>query len=134
MEPQFIPEYNKPDAPGIAMNFDNSVSILAVIGPEDDFASAANQVFGLLKEAQERYPDWPRSFYVDIEGHRGERSGFDEDFFEFQQEFWFSTIAHFVTAFELPLTGPLINPNPQRNDLPDVLNITHAPPKDTPSS
>lgn len=132
MEPHFIPEYNKPDAPGIAMNFDNSVSLLAVIGPDDDFAGAANQVFGLLKEAQERYPNWPRSFYVEIEGHRGERSGFDEDFFEFQQEFWFSTVAHFVTAFELPLTGPLINPNPQRNDLPDVLNITHAPPRDEP--
>ncbi|MBO6574343.1 MAG: hypothetical protein JJ896_02920 [Rhodothermales bacterium] len=126
----FVPAYNKPDAPGIAMNFDNSVSLLAVIGPEDDFPAAANQVFGLLKEAQERYPDWPRTFYVDINGHPGERSGFDEDFFEFQQEFWFSTIAHFVTAFELPLTGALVNPNPQRNDVPDVLNI--AAPPDSP--
>lgn len=127
MEPSFTPQYNKPDAPGIAMNFDNTVSLLAVIGPEDTFESAAGQVFGLLKEAQERYPDWPRSFYVDIDGHEGERSGFDEDFFEFQQEFWFATIAHFVSAFELPLTGALVNPSPQRNDVPDTLNITPPP-------
>lgn len=127
MEPSFVPAYNKPDAPGIAMNFDNTVSMLAVIGPEDDFLQAANQVFGLLKEAEDRYPGWPRSFYVDIIGHPGDRSGFDEDFFEFQQEFWFATIAHFVTAFELPITGALANPQPQRNDIPDALNISTPP-------
>ncbi|NNE71612.1 MAG: hypothetical protein HKN29_14780 [Rhodothermales bacterium] len=128
MEPSFIPEYSKPDAPGIAMNFDNTVSMLAVFGPDDTFLTAANHAFGLLKQAQERYPGWPRVFYVEIQGHPGERSGFDEDFFEFQQEFWFATIAHFVTAFDLPLTGGLVNPQPQRNDVPDVLNIT-APPE-----
>jgi hypothetical protein len=127
MEPSFVPAYNKPDSPGIAMNFDNTVSMLAVIGPEDDFLQAANQVFGLLKEAEDRYPGWPRSFYVDIVGHSGDRSGFDEDFFEFQQEFWFATIAHFVTAFELPVTGALANPQPQRNDIPDALNISTPP-------
>lgn len=117
----FIPEYNKPDAPGIAMNFDNTVSLYHMVEPEDNFEDAAGAVFGLIKTAQEQYPDWPRILYVDILGHKGERSGFDEDFFEFQQEFWFSTVAHFVTAFETPLLGGLVNPNPQQNDLPDQL-------------
>jgi hypothetical protein len=117
----FIPEYNKPDAPGIAMNFDNTVSLYHMVEPEDSFEDAAGAVFGLIKTAQEQYPDWPRILYVDILGHKGERSGFDEDFFEFQQEFWFSTVAHFVTAFETPLLGGLVNPNPQQNDLPDQL-------------
>jgi len=53
--------------------------------------------------------------------HMRERSGFDEDFFEFQQDFLFSTIAHFVTALETPITGGLVNPEPQRNDVPDEL-------------
>ncbi len=123
MEPPFIPAYNKPDAPGIAMNFDNTVSLYHVVQPEEDFVQAARSVFALLKEAQERYPGWPRVFYVDILGHRGERQGFDDDFFEFQQEFWFATVAHFVTAFDLPLTGALVNPAPQRDDLPDELVI-----------
>ncbi|MEQ9104498.1 MAG: hypothetical protein RIE53_07345 [Rhodothermales bacterium] len=117
----FIPEYNKPDAPGIAMNFDNTVSLYHMVEPEDTFEDAAGAVFSLIKTAQEQYPDWPRILYVDILGHKGERSGFDEDFFEFQQEFWFSTMAHFVTAFETPLLGGLVNPNPQQNDLPDQL-------------
>lgn len=125
-EPSLIPEYNKPDAPGIWMNFDNTVSIYHVIGPNDGFAKAAQDVFAWVNRAQEDFPDWPRVFYVDISGHEGEQAGFDADFYEFQQEFFFSTIAPFLTGFELPLTGALINPDEQRNDMPDSL-VVRAP-------
>lgn len=123
MEPSFIPSYQKPDAPGVAMNFDNTVSIWQQVSAADTFDTAATEAFRLVKEAQSQYPDWPRIFYLDIDGHEGEQKGFDADFFEFQQEFWFSTIAQFVTAFETPLLGGLVNPNPQRNDVPDQLSI-----------
>ena len=128
MEPEYVPEHRRPDAPGVAMNFDNTVSLYQVVTGGESFEEAAKAAFGLLREAQERYPDWPRLYYLDIEGHQGPRSGFDEDFFEFQQEFWFSTVAHFVTAFDTPLTGPLLNPDSQRNDLPDSLDITSDDP------
>jgi len=59
-EPQFIPNYSKPDAPGIAMNFDNTVSIYHIVEPGDTFEDAVGTVFHLLKKAQEDYPDWPR--------------------------------------------------------------------------
>jgi len=121
---EFIPEYNRPDEPGIAMNFDNTVSLYHIVREDDTFESAVSGVFGLLKRAQAEYPEWPRMFYVEITGHEGDRDGFDDEFFEFQQEFWFSTLAHFVTAFDLPMTGGLVNPNPQRNDLPDELVIS----------
>jgi len=124
MEPPFIPQDNKPDEPGIAMNFDNTVSLYHIVSSEEAFDAAVLAVFSLLKQAEDRYPGWSRIFYLDIAGHTGDRDGFDEDFFEFQQEFWFSTIAHFVTAFDLPLVGQLVNPNPQRNDLPDQLVIS----------
>lgn len=122
-EPPIVPEYNKPDAEGIWMNFDNTVSIYHVVKADDDFEDAAGKVFGYVKKAQEDFPDWPRVFYVDIQGHDGEQAGFDADFYEFQQEFFFSTLAPFLAGFELPLTGPLINPKEQRNDLPDELVI-----------
>lgn len=122
-EPPIVPAYNKPDAPGIWMNFDNTVSVYHVVGPDDSFEHAAGEAFGLLKKAQEDFPGWPRVFYIDIKGHEGEQAGFDADFYEFQQEFFFATMAPFVTAFELPLTGALINPSEQRNDLPDELLI-----------
>lgn len=123
MEPPLIPAYNKPDAPGIWMNFDNTVSIYHIVEAEDDFSSAAQAVFEAMREAQERYPDWPRMLYLDIVGHADDRHDFEDDFVEFQQEFWFSVIAPFLTGFDLPLTGPLVNPADQRNDLPDTLLI-----------
>ena len=123
MSPDWQPTYNKPDAPGIAMNFDNSVSIYHVVSGLDSFEEAAGVSFELIREAQRRFPGWPRVFYLDIEGHDGGRDGFDEDFFEFQQELFFATMAPFLTAFELPLTGGLVNPAAQRDDLPDELVI-----------
>ncbi len=122
-EPPVVPEYSKPDAEGIWMNFDNTVSIYHVVRTDDRFPDAAGAVFDYVKKAQDDFPDWPRVLYVDIEGHDGDQAGFDADFYEFQQEFLFSTLAPFLTGFELPLTGPLINPEKQRNDLPDELVI-----------
>ena len=117
------PQYNKPDAPGIAMNFDNTVSLYQIVAADESFEEAASRAFALLREAQESYPDWPRVYYLEVEGHKGPQSGFDADFFEFQQEFWFQTIAHFVTAFETPMVGALINPQPQENKIPDELRV-----------
>ena len=123
MKPDFTPNYQKPDEPGVAMNFDNTVSLYQRVAPETTFDEAAREAFRLVREAQDKYPNWPRVFYLDIEGHKGDQRGYDADFFEFQQEFWFATIAHFVTAFETPLVGGLVNPDLQRNDIPDELSI-----------
>lgn len=127
MKAPFVPPYNKPDEPGIAMNFDNTVSIYHVVGPGDTFVESARAVFDLIREAEARFPGWPRTFYLDVVGHEGDQLGFDEDFVEFQQELFFSAMAPFLTAFDLPLTGPLLNPEAQRNEVPDELVI--GPPK-----
>ncbi len=118
-----VPDYAKPEAPGLAMNADTSVSLYHVVSAEDGFERAAQDVVALLREAQARFPGWPRVFYLDIAGHADESGRLDEDFVEFQQEFFFAVVAPFVTAFELPLTGGLVNPEPQRNDVPDRLKI-----------
>ncbi len=122
-QPSFIPEHDKPKSPGIHMNFDNTVSVYMIVAQEMSFTEAAQEAFRMVKNAQTRFPDWPRCFYLDIEGHKMADLSYEEEWIEFQQEFWFSTLAHFLTSFDLPLTGPLLNPNPQRNDLPDSLAI-----------
>lgn len=120
----FTPSYDKPDEPGLHMQTDqNVVAIYHVVEPEDDFYSAGRDVFAWLYTAQERFPDWPRMLYLDVVGHDGEASGFEPDFFEFQQEFMLGALGPFFTAMDLPLTGPLINPEDQRNDVPDRLRI-----------
>ena len=117
------PEYAKPDAPGLHLGFDNSVALYQVVAPDDSFEAAAQEAFRLLREAQTQFPDWPRTYYLDVAGHRGEAAGFDADFYEFQQDFLFSTVAPFVQALETPVTGALVNPERQRNDVPDALQI-----------
>ena len=117
------PAYSKPDTPGIWMNFDNTVSIYYVIRAQTGFMEAAQDTFQLLQDAQRQFPDWPRAFYLDIDGHRSAAHRFEDDYVEFQQEFWFSAIAPFLTCFDLPLTGPLANPEVQRNDIPDSLQV-----------
>ena len=107
-QPPFIPTYHKPESPGVWMNFDNTVAIYHVVEAGDDFYKAAQDVLDAVREAQDRFPDWPRVFYLDVNGHADAQHGFEDDFVEFQQEFWFSAIAPFLTGFDLPLTGALV--------------------------
>jgi len=118
--PDFVPDFDKPDAPGIHMNFDNTVSIYHVVAEEDGFVTAAQDVFGLLKESQDRFPDWPRVLYLDINGHLDEEGRFDDEMVELQQEFLIAALGPFFTALAMPITG-VVNPDPQRNDVPEEL-------------
>ena len=98
----FIPEYNKPDTPGVWMNFDNTVAIYLIITGEMSFVEAAQQAFSMVRDAQARFPDWPRIFYLDVGGHSSTDQAFNDEMIEFQQEFWFSAMAPFLTSFDLP--------------------------------
>ncbi len=118
--PDFVPEYNKPDAPGLHMQFDNTVSLYHIVGKEDDFETAAQDIFALLQEAQSEFPDWPRVFYLDIEGHVRDDGRLEEDMIELQQEFLIAAMGKFFTALALPLVS-VVNPDDQINDLPDEL-------------
>lgn len=127
-----FPAYTRPEQPGIWMHFDNTVALYHVVGAEEGFEQAAGALFALLQEAERRFPGWPRIFFLEIDGHLDPLGRYEPDFVELQQEYFFSTIAPFVTALDLPLTGPLLNPDPQRNDVPDRLRIAHPePPEQT---
>lgn len=122
--PPFVPEYNKPETPGIHMSFDNTVGLYHVVGEDDDFDTAAQDVFALLKEAQDRFPDWPRVLYLDVRGHLDALGRFEPDMVELQQEFLIAGLGRFFTALSLPLVS-VVNPDSQANDLPDELVLKH---------
>jgi len=128
--PEFVPEYNKPDAPGIHMNFDNTVSLYHIVEEGDPFEAAAQDIFALLKTAQEEFPDWPRVLYLDIQGHIDEQGRFTEDMVELQQEFLIAAMGKFFTALALPIVA-VVNPDRQVNDLPDEL-VLQAPGSELP--
>ncbi len=119
----FVPEYAKPDVPGVYAGFDNTVAVYHVVGPDDGFETAARGVIARLRDAQDRFPDWPRTLYLDVAGHAGDAAGFTPDMYELQQDFLFSSVAPFVSALETPVTGGLVNPSPQRNDVPHRLSF-----------
>lgn len=119
----FVPSYARPDGPGIHLGADNSVAVAHVVRPGDTFEDAATALVALVAEAERLYPGWPRVLYLEVLGHEGDAAGFTPDLYELQQDFLFSAVAPFLTAFETPLTGPLLNPEPQRDDVPDRLRI-----------
>lgn len=122
MTPPLIPEYNKPEAPGISMNFDNTVSLYHVVRAGDDFDRAAQDIFSPVREAQQQFPNWPRVLYLDIEGHLDELGRLVPDMVELQQEFLIAALGKFLTALDMPLVS-VVNPEVQNNELPDSLGI-----------
>jgi len=128
--PDFVPEYNKPDAPGLHMNFDNTVSLYHIVEKGASFEAAAQDLFALLKKAQDEFPDWPRVLYLDIDGHVRDDGRLEEDMVELQQEFLIAAMGKFFTALALPLTS-VVNPDDQVNDLPDEL-VLQPPDADLP--
>ena len=128
--PDFVPEYNKPEAPGIHMNFDNTVSLYHIVEEGDSFETAAQDIFALTKKAQDEFPDWPRVLYLDIQGHIDEEGRFTDDMVELQQEFLIAAMGKFFTALAMPIIA-VVNPDEQQNDLPDEL-VMQAPGSDLP--
>ena len=122
MEPPIIPSYQKPEQPGISMNFDNTVSLYLIVKETDDFDRAAQEIFHLIGDAQKRYPGWPRVLYLDILGHLDERGRFEPDMVELQQEFLIAALGKYLTAIDMPLVS-VVNPALQDNTFPDSLGI-----------
>ena len=107
----------------ITVAADHGVLLSHRVSAKDDFAQAAHDVFSLLRVAQAEHPGVPRRLMIDIDGHKGDRAGFDPDFFEFQQEFMLGAMGRFFSRIEMPLTGDLINPEPQDDNIGDGLQV-----------
>lgn len=88
----------------------------------ENFEKAAKDLFNLLQAAQKKNPNQSRVLYVDIDGHRNEKGGFDNDMLELQKEFGLGFLLPFFTEVHFPLIS-INNSNKQRNDIPDKLEI-----------
>ncbi|HBS03481.1 MAG TPA: hypothetical protein DEA96_00855 [Leptospiraceae bacterium] len=116
------PVYQKPESPGYEPGPENTVHILYRVEPETSFEQAASETFDLVLQAQKEYPGWARVLYLEINGHTGTQFGFDGDFFEFQQEYLQGFLGPYLSGLDLPLLS-VFNPRPQKNDLPDKIEI-----------
>ncbi|MFF7025810.1 HNH endonuclease [Streptomyces klenkii] len=89
---------------------------------EEDFAKCATRLFSILKKAAAMNPGSPRYLYLDIQGHRNAAGGYDADALEIIREFLLGFLGPYLTEISTPLYQAK-NPEPQREDIPDVLNI-----------
>jgi hypothetical protein len=95
----------------------------------ENFEDAATKIWQLLRRAQDLCPGAPRHLYLDIEGHRNSKGGFDEDMYELQTNFLLGAIGRYIEAAHMPLASVRM-PAPQSNDMPDELRISPQRPAD----
>ena len=88
----------------------------------ENFETAANDLMGLLYTAQEKQPNEPRVLYVDIDGHKNEVGGFDDDMVELQLDFGVKVLLQFVEELHFPMYA-IKNPKEQKNNSPKKLVI-----------
>ena len=96
------------------------VRIQYYVSGASSFEEAVQGILRLTRETAEQRPGVPRELVVEIEGHRNSVGGYDRDMEELQLRFLFSWFIPYLTRVVTPL-GPLVNPDKQREDLPDIL-------------
>ncbi len=79
------------------------IAIYHRIYKRENFETAAKDLMRLIYMAQVKSPDEPRALYVDIDGHKTESGGFDEDMQELQTEFGLGVLLQFVEELHFPL-------------------------------
>lgn len=106
------------------MNESKGIALYHIIKSNENFNTAVNHIFQLIRTAQEKHPNKPRLVYIDIEGHKNSKGGFDTDMLEFQTEFACGFLMQYITELSIPLVeGKLRNNKGQINDIPDVIQI-----------
>ncbi len=91
----------------------------------ENFEKAAKDLVSLVYAAEKKEPGKPRTLYLDIDGHRNAQGRFDADMLELQKGFGLRFLLPFLTEVHFPLISDR-NKNPQRNDVPERLEISHA--------
>lgn len=101
---------------------DKAIAIYHVVYDYEEFEKSAQILFELVKKVQESLPNQKRALYLDIEGHRKEKGGFDNDMFELQRHFILGFLMPYLSEAYIPLAA-VKNTKLQRNDLPKKLQI-----------
>jgi len=100
-----------------------SVALYHVVFEDDDFETSAQILIDLIRDSQKSNPGQARRLYLDIDGHRNSKGGFDHDMYELQVNFVTEFLSQWLSSAFTPLASIDFN-HAQRNDPPENLNIT----------
>jgi hypothetical protein len=95
---------------------------------DEDFETTTDILFQLVRDAAKKFPGKPRYFYLDIEGHRNDAGGYDNDAFELLSSFLIGYLGQYLTR--IPTIGGYATNPDQREDIPEHLIISSDVPKD----
>lgn len=101
---------------------DKKLAIYHIVFKKENFKTAAQVIAKLVFKAQETAPNQKRYLYIDIEGHRNKRGGFDSDMFELQRHFLLGFMMPYLTELHMPLGG-YANSKHQRNNVVSEIKI-----------
>ncbi len=102
---------------------DRGIAIYHFVFKNENFEKSAQIIFDLVRKAQENSPNQKRILYLDIEGHKNKKGGFDNGMFELQRHFILGFLMPYLSEVHMPLLV-VKNTKIQRNDLPDELKIS----------
>ena len=119
-----IKDFEKIEVDSNAVNAlrNNKVAIYHAVLANESFTMAARMIHRLVYSAQKRNPNQRRVLYLDIDGHRNKKGGFDGDMFELQTSFIMEHIMPYLSEIHMPL-GSVENKKLQKNDIPDEIEI-----------
>jgi len=99
-----------------------AVAIYHVVYEHEGFEKSAQAMLKLVRQAEEAQPGKKRNLYLDIEGHRNHKGGFDPDMSELQNEFLLGFLSRYLSEIHAPLVNAR-NRYPQDNEIPSTLII-----------
>lgn len=106
------------------------IVIYHLVLENEDFIIAATHIHKLILDAQNQFPNRSRFLYLDIDGHRNEKGGFDKDMYELQRHFLLGFMTQYLSRLYIPLVAVQLN-KPQRNDVPDRIDFIEEVSQDT---
>jgi len=93
-----------------------AIAIYHLVYEDETFENAANAIIELLSKSQNESPNSPRMLFLDIDGHRNSKCGYDHDMFELMKDFLLGNLIRYFTEMTLPIIK-VRNPNEQSNDI-----------------
>ena len=106
---------------------ERAVALYHLVYAHETFEEAAQALFQLVRDAEDKRPGKSRRLFLDIEGHRNEHGVFDDDMRELQQDFLRTFLSRYLSEIHSPLCNQT-NPDPQDNDMPPELKIQDSDP------
>lgn len=106
---------------------ERAVALYQIVYAHETFEEAAQALFELVRNAEDKRPGKSRQLFLDIEGHRTEGDSFDDDMRELQLGFLETFLSRYLSEIQAPLCR-VKNPNPQDNNVPAELKIEDGNP------